>query len=247
MGRAFLAARGSAEAGAQPGAPVLLAGAGSIPAPGAGHPASRQIGPGAAACRQFDSRRAPSGQFAVICHPARGSGQRPQKQLLQGCALSAASAARCPRVDAQMRQIQFAGWFGTARAVRGRLLAALGLCQSTGTIRPWLSCPPRAEVLSWGCGCCPPVAPSTASHSKPCSRAGAGTRLPSAQPLIWSVPAANAGEMEGSPRSQPSTPQQSAAVTPGIPHPGTPPEVSLLNYPGAETVRAALLSAPATP
>lgn len=57
--------------------------AGSIPAPGAGHPDSRHIGPGAAACCQFDSRRAPSVQFAVICHRAWGSGQRLQRQLLQ--------------------------------------------------------------------------------------------------------------------------------------------------------------------
>lgn len=51
LGRAFLVAPGSAEAAAQPGpgAHVLLAGAGSVPAPGAGHPDSREIGHGAAA------------------------------------------------------------------------------------------------------------------------------------------------------------------------------------------------------
>lgn len=82
-------------AAAEPGARVLPAGAASSPAPGAGHPDSRQTGPGAAACCHSDSRRAPSVRFAVICHRT-GLGAAPAGAAAAGGRRE--RCQRCPRV-----------------------------------------------------------------------------------------------------------------------------------------------------
>lgn len=62
-------------------------------------------------------------RFAVVCHRASGSGQRLQKPLFAGVCRE--RCQRCPvPACARMRQIQFADWFGTAQAVKGRFFAA---------------------------------------------------------------------------------------------------------------------------
>lgn len=62
-------------------------------------------------------------RFAAVCHRASGSGQRLQKQLFAGVCRE--RCQRCPvPACARMRQIQFADWFGTAQAVKGRFFAA---------------------------------------------------------------------------------------------------------------------------